>query len=414
MVYYCNTRNYKYFANMLKRRIFRVFIIVAGIAVFQVLGTIILARNLGKSEVGLYRLILSIIEVAVIGSLAGIDQSLVRFFSSPNIFLASYNWAGFVKRFFLAISLPVVVLLALILGLTYKLGFPGILFIILSSSVIVLILILASFLRSTENYEIAVFFSRMHFLLFFLFICGLLLTKNLSYTLVLSGYILSLAASVSISVYYCLKYLPQGSEKINLSVVKNGLYYFGIGLAIMSIINMGNLFIGKLLSYRDLAIYAVIASLMRLFEFVQVSSYHVLAPYFNRQKRIPVGRIIFSLAVAAVAIAVFYLSFGSLMVHYLFKGNYDEGIYLIPLFVAAGLLRTLYVMPASIIGGKCSQLILRRQFFVCCLVAAINAVLNMVLIRRFRLTGAALANLLSWALLLIASLFGTRNYYRNG
>ena len=70
---------------MLKKNISQVFIIIVSIALLQITGTILLARALPKPDMGLLRLVLTIVELASLISLMGIDYSLVRFFSSSEM-----------------------------------------------------------------------------------------------------------------------------------------------------------------------------------------------------------------------------------------------------------------------------------------------------------------------------------------
>ncbi len=397
---------------MIKKAITRVFTIITLIAVLQILTTIILARNLSKTEMGIYRLLLNIVEIASLLSLFGIDHSFVRFFSSAGISFSKYDWIKFLKKFFMA-SFAIVIFIASIAGLTYKLSFPAILFIVIVTPMIASIFMLSAFLRAMQKYQLAIFINRMNFVLFFIFLSALWIFKNITLVNVLTFYTFTAILANLIVVCYCLKNIPSGNTQIPLSVIKNGLYYFGNGISLILILQAGPLIIAKMLSYKDLALYTITASIMRIFEFIYDSCYHVLTPYLNVKTNAPAKKIFKVLLLMAFLTAIFYMLAGKMILHLLFKGLYDEGAYLLPLFIAIGTTRILYTLPASIIGGRSSESILRNQFFVMLSIAILNIILNYVLINKMALTGAAVANLISWILLFLITFSATQKYIIN-
>ena len=389
---------------MLKKLISRVFIIIAAIASFQILSTIILARYLPKPDMGLYRLILTIAEIGSLISLMGIDHSLVRFFSSSAVSINQYDWKKFLKSFSL-IPLFIIITLLLIVSPIYKFS-PFViagLFIILI--MLTYIFIFASLLRAGHRYELSIFLSRLNFIIFFLVLAGLYIFKNISFRNALLGYVLAATLANFIVIFFNVRNIPSGKNPIPASVLKNGFYYFGLGVAVLLITQTGFLMMGKMLTYKDIAVYAIIASTMRLFEFAQDSSYYVLAPYLNKETHIPKRKIFLRLFLVAMAIAVFYIFFAKPLIHFLFKGNYDEGIYLVRFFIGIGIVRTLFILPASIVGGRSSEGTLRNLFYLMISAAVFNIFLSYAMINKMGLTGAALASLITWTLLTSGSFF---------
>jgi len=167
-----------------------------------------------------------------------------------------------------------------------------------------------------------------------------------------------------------------------------------------------------MLTYKDLAIFAIISSTMRLFEFTQDSLYHVLVPYLNKKNRASVSRIFVKIIAIAIFIALIYILFSKYIIHFLFKGLYDEGIYLVPLLIGTGLVRTLYALPASIIGGRGSDSALRNLFYLMISAAGINVYLTYALIQKSGLWGVASANLITWCVIFLGSLFITRKHIK--
>ncbi len=397
---------------MLKRKISRVFLIITGIAALQIGGTIIIGRNLDKTDMGLYRLLLNIAELASLVSLLGIDQSFVRFFSSPKTSFTEYDWKRFLKKFFF-ISFTITMVINIIACRIYQINTLGFLFTTITAVMVTLIFIFSSLLRAMQKYELAIFFNRMNFILFFIFLLAIFITKNISLINLIILYALAtILANLSI-IYYSLKKIPCGKNPIPLSIIKNGAYYFLSGVSIILMPQAGPFIIAKALSLKDLAIYTVTLSIMRIFEFIQDSCFHVLAPYLNARKINSTKKIFSFLIFMALITGFFYTLFGKIILNFLFSGTYNGGFKLIPIFILIGITRILYTFPASIIGGRSSESALKKQAIGMAIVSVLNIILGLILIPKWGLEGAAFANLISWLLLFIMTLFITKRYFLN-
>lgn len=394
---------------MVRKLVSKVLLIIASLAFLQIIGTILLARNLPKQDMGFYRLLLTLIDLGVILGTIGIEHSLVRFFSSASVGIEEYNWKMFIKKFLLASSL-IAISISVIYAFIYKLSIPAIFFLTISITMISSILIFSSFLRAKEKYGLAIFFSRNIFLIFFILLTVIYALKCITIKNVIASYLVSAVLANMLAVSYFLKKTKNGNKIIPPSILKNGLYYFGIGVALLILLQTGNLIIGKVLSFRELAIFTVVASVMRLFEFAQDASYYVLTPHLNKSVNRSLKEIFLKLFCTGLLISLFYVIFAKPLVHFLFRGLYDEGLYLIPYFIGIGFVRTLFTLPASIIGGRSSAEALKNQLFITSLAALLNLGLSFTLINILQLKGVAIANLTSWVLLLSASLFLTRKY----
>ncbi len=397
---------------MLKKKISRVFLIITGIAALQIIGTIIIGRNLTKSDMGLWRLLLNIAELSSLISLLGLDQSFVRFFSSPKASFAEYDWKAFLRKYFF-ISFSITVLVNIIACRIYQLGALALLFTTITASMVALIFIFSSFLRAMQKYEVAIFFNRMNFVLFFIFLMFIFIGKNISLLNLFVFYaVATVAANLSI-IYYTFKKIPCGRKPIPLSIIKNGAYYFLSGVSIILMPQAGPFIIAKALSLKDLAVYTVTLSIMRIFEFIQDSCYHVLAPHLNARKPGSTKKIFSFLIFIAIITGVFYALFGKILLNFLFNGLYNEGFKLIPIFILIGIIRLLYSFPASIIGGRSSEGALKKQTIGMAIVSALNIILGLILIPKWGLEGAAIASLISWLLLFVMTLFITKRYFLN-
>ena len=266
---------------MVKKLVSKVFLIIVSLAFLQIIGTILLARNLPKQDMGFYRLLLTLIDLGVIFATIGVDYSIVRFFSSAAICIEDYNWKLFIKKLLLLSSL-IAISLSVIYGLIYQLSIPNLCFLTITITMVSSIFIFSSFLRAKEKYGLAIFFSRNIFLIFFIFLILIYTLKCVTIKNVTLSYLVSTILANLLAISYFVKKTKNGNKIIPPSIFKNGLYYFGIGVAMLTLLQTGNLIIGKVLSFRELAIFAVVASVMRLFEFIQDAAYYVLAPHFNK------------------------------------------------------------------------------------------------------------------------------------
>ena len=393
---------------MIKKSISRVFIVIVSIALLQILGTIILARNLTKDEMGLFRIILTIVDLGSLSCLAGMDHAFVRFFSSPGVSFKEYNWKSFLKK------LSGLSLLILILGTLVIEGFFHLKPFVVAGTVaaiamLAVVQMLAACSRAQQKYELAITFSRLHFVVFFIILLFLQHGGKLTFHNVILGFLIAvLAALVAVATTWGSRALS-GKIPIPVSVVKNGFYYFGIGFSTLLLLQFNYLLIGKMLSYRALAVYSVTASVMRLFEFIQDATYYILAPHLNKSMRLPAQKIFVRLFGVGLLAALFYVFFGQALIHFLLKGRYDEGFYLLPFFIITGVLRILYVVPVSLIGGRSSEATLRNQFRIIIVAVILNIGLSYAFIRLWGLAGAAGASIIIWALLLGATIIGTKH-----
>ena len=356
---------------------------------------------------GLFRLVLTIAEIGSILSLLGIDSALVRFLSTPEAPFEKYNWRSFLNLFSF-FSLCIALLISLLMGHIYKLNMPVTLSIFILIVIVASTIIFSALLRANHRYELSILFGRLNFIIFFSLLLALYFFKGISFNAAFAAYIAAAILSNLVIMHYSLRVLPCGTIPIPLSVLKSGLYYFGLSIAVVFIIQCGNLFVGKMLSFKDLAVFSIISATMRIFEFTQDSLYHVLVPYLNKKSRVSVTGIFVKISIIAIFIALVYLLFAKYIIHLFFKGLYDEGIYLVPLLICTGFVRTLSVLPASIIGGIGSDRILRNQFYLMILAAGINVCLIYTLIQKSGLWGVASANLITWCIIFLGSLLITR------
>ena len=175
---------------MLKKLISRVFMIISCIAALQILGTVILARNLEKSDMGLFRLVLTIAEIGSILSILGIDSALVRFLSTPEAPFKKYNWKSFLSYFSLFI-LFISTLISEIMSHIYKLSIFTTLGIFALVIMLGSTLIFSALLRANHKYELSMLLGRLNFVIFFFLLMTLYFFKGMSFNTAFASYLLA-------------------------------------------------------------------------------------------------------------------------------------------------------------------------------------------------------------------------------
>lgn len=380
---------------VIQKDIIKVFFIMAGVALFHVLNTLILARNLSLPDMGLFRIVLTLSGFIFILSLLGMDASFIRFFSreSPR----GYRWFPYVSSVWLFCAI-LATAAAVAAGHFYALG-PG----LIAAVVIATLLSLGnrfftSLLRAQKYFGLATFLEKGSSLAFFILLAVFMVQSSVTLGNAIVAYLVSAGLAVLVIIRIVFKLTPSGPNPLPAHLPRDGLIFFGILVTTMAMLNANQLFIPKMLSYESLAVYAVTLSVMRIFELSVNALYFVFAPSLNNKEPVESFKIIAFLTAVGLGIGALYLGFGRQIIHFLFKSKYDEGAKLIPLFVGTGFCRLLYVFPASIVGGRAPQETLRRLFYCNCLAAGLGLVLNYFFILKWALEGAALATFYTWIL----------------
>lgn len=230
---------------MVEKRISRVFLIISSIALIQVISTIILARSFSKTDMGLYRLVLTIGEFVAIFAILGLNGSFVRFFSrqSPD----AYDW----KRYSIIAITGCGLLSSLVIigaGIFYSLETIFILIAILIAIAALANMLFTSLLRAKRRYELAIFLARLNFLMFFLFLIILIILQKVSLKSSLALFSFSALITAVLIFMITFKKTPSGKKLIPPSVFKEGFIFLGLTLASITILRADQLFIGKMLS----------------------------------------------------------------------------------------------------------------------------------------------------------------------
>jgi O-antigen/teichoic acid export membrane protein len=383
-------------------RIGSVFGIVLVAALLQVLSQMLLARGLPKESVGIVSLLLGALPLLSTISLLGQNSATVRFIARSSG--ETYNIRAHVQRI-LTVVVPLSIAVGVIAGLFYALTFLSVLTLVVLVASQNVVLLVSGVERARHHYERAMLWRQMPVILTaLLFSVAFLATHmdliSVQWSLVLAfgvwgGWLAFKATSRSSS---------KGTEgsgdlrDVPSSVLREGLLFLGTGLSLSVMVGLDKLIIGKMLTYSDLAIYATVFATMKGFDFLFYSIGYVLMPSAGRMARVRLGRHFGGIALLAVALSSAYFFFGDDAVHILYAGRYDSGSYLILPFILSGVFKLFYSIPASFIGGRLPRVAVKQFMWLNFGTMAVNIVLDIVLILRMGLMGAAVATAIAWGM----------------
>jgi O-antigen/teichoic acid export membrane protein len=377
------------------KRISNVFTILGITVGFGLLKNILLARELSKSDFGLFTLIMTLVGFIYPIVMLGQQNTIVRFFSkhSPS----DYNWNKFIQKLYL-ISVPLVFLFIYISSFFFYfslLAFFFLLIVILSSIAADLYTYL---LRAIGQYESSIFLHRSIRIIFPLALIALLyLNKFYLNTIFLVFGAIYILHSLIIVLYTHNK-TPYGTNQIPKSNYKEGLFILGSDFSLLVVISVDKLFIGRLVNFEELGVYFAIYSLMRIFELALHSIDYVLIPYSNKVENLNIKKMMIQVSGIGLLISGFYIIFGKLITHFVYSGKYDDGYYLILFFSLIGFLRLLYVVPSSIITGRLESKALKLTVFYNTIFMVLNIIIAFIFITIWQLKGAIISTSIIWLL----------------
>lgn len=370
--------------------------IMGSASVCTLLSNVLIARMLSKADMGLFSLIISLVMLFSTIALLGRSNALARYFSKRD--LAEFNWRKELRRTW-PLSLLIIVILVLCSQIIYRL--PSVYFFVITIISLIFVyiqLISGGIIRPQRKYNLAMF-SQKGFV--FLFIILLLAsTKFGSPTLnrLLLLYSFSLAIFGIFTFGLASSKFVNGPTDIPKEVRMESLLFWGINISLIAIRSLDKLFIGKLISYDDLAIYVAIFTVMGLYELSSMSLGYVLLPHFGGKKRIYLTRHVSQAALIAAGVSCLYLIWGKKIVHFVYSGKYDEGIPIIAFFILAGICKVLYAIPSSMIGGRLEKKALQLTFYLNAASVLLHIIFLFWFISIWGLKGAAGATLAIWFL----------------
>jgi len=363
-------------------------------AFIQALNTIIVARVLNKEDFGLYSFLFSsvvpiVVQVVVLGQ----NSSVVRYFSKYNF--QKFQW----KKYFgimAAVFFALMSILVFIICLFYKLNFYYFFCLLLSIFSSAILILISSFLRSRKDFILAIFFERISvpIFLFFIAISFLFNLKDINPFVALKT--ISYFLPFLIMLFLFFKNEKVGTRKIERSIYSDGLLLWGLGLAVLVITRIDVLFIAKLIDFNAVAVYSIMLMFTQIYDFAYGAVGSVYTQRFSSQYvPHPINFLLKVFGIATV-ISSFYLLAGRPLLHFLFNGKFDDGMFLLIPFCILGCLKLTYIYPSCYFVGKSKSNSLKLFMNFEVLGIGLKAILLILGLRYFGLLGAATSGILIW------------------
>ncbi len=381
-------------------RVGNVFAVIVVGALLQVLTQAVLARSLPKADVGLISLILGALPLFSTLTLLGQDTAIVRYLSRHEA--SGFDLKAHAARV-LAVVVPIGGALGLAGGIYYafpRLPLATIITLVAAQN---LILVLTAFLRARHRYEAAIVARHLPVIGSAVTLAVLFWSGTLDLTSALVTLLAAYAVSAVVTALLPWNRAPgtaasTGSVRIPSRVIREGFLFLGLGVSLSVMVSIDRLVISRLMTMSDLAVYSTIFAVTKGFDFLFYAVGYVLMPAIGRAGNMSLRKPAAAVAGVAILSAAAYLMFGDEVVHLLFAGRYDTGSYLIPAFVLSGVLKLFYSIPSSYISGGAPTRAVRQFMVTNLFTMALNVVLDIILIGRMGLMGAALATALAWLL----------------
>lgn len=392
---------------MVKNRLRNVFIIIASAFPFAILRNVILGRELNETDMGLMSLLITIIGFVYPVALFGQHNGLVRFLSKGDN-TSVYNWKAFNLNIVLLGSIFSFIS-SLVFLVIYKLTLLALVFLTIAITASLIGDLYKEVPRSIGRFEISLLLQRSERYIFPIVLILLYFFNSFNLTTIFVSFAFLYILYLFGIIFYTYKTCPNGTKKFPSDVYKDGLFFWGSDLSLIALVSIDKFFIAKLCSIEDLAVYFSTFTITRLYDIVSQAVEYVLLPYSNKVQKINIKKIFIYVGSIALAVTIFYLLAGAKLQEIVYKGKYNQGIELIPWFCIVGIVRSFYIIPSSIIGGRLGQTALRLFFYFNFSMLGLNIILGILFTYQWKLFGAILATLVVWFL---RAIFGFIIMYR--
>lgn len=366
------------------------------------LANVYLGRNLSKEDMGSFKLIMIIAMLVTNISLLGQNTNLVRFFCREG--LDNYNWKSSFKTIF-SISFLISLFLVPSIGFFYNINSNLIISIYLISFSLIGIELYSSIQLSKFRYHISTIFKESPRILFPILLITSIFFINLSIInvlilLALSYFVVFLVSITSFSTNNTIS-----SKKVPPKVFYQGLYFLVLNFILSALMSFDMLIIGKILDRRELGVYWVVFNLMRGFELAFIALTRVYIPKFSHPDRFKITNSMFIVLIFSGLLSLLYLFAGKPVLHLLYEGKYDEGAYLISIFVFSGVMRLFYSIPLSLIQSRGKNISLGLLGVSGLITVLLSSLLCVFLTYKWGNAGAALSTIFAWTTISLLSLF---------
>ena len=359
------------------------------------LAVLLLGRRLSREDFGYMNLWISALNVLGSVSLLGFPNALVRNF--PRERLAESAWPR-LGRPFIGLTLLVSAIGALVFDLIYHLPPRDALWLFAASAFIGQSQHPATVLQIFRRFSIAQGMLTLWRPLFLLAVLGALAVDQFTVQWLLPW--VALAGCIQLLVSEaCARNMPRGPHPVSLRAMwGDAMVFSGLYVAAILLTRLDAFFLAKLLDLEALGLYAALSFFtLTGYGVVAIAVGQVLRPKLASRERIATNRLTWGLAVLGALVGALLAWVSPWLVPAVFSSRYSgdhRGV--VALLALSGLFQVLYAVPSSRIGVLSSAQSLRLFLPVSLSALVIDAILLIVLVPHFGLSGAALASALTW------------------
>lgn len=356
---------------------------------------LLLARAMTQEEYGRVSLANILINLTAYLGLVGLNSAVVR--AIPREELQVMNWRADVPRV-AGVALVIVLTITGLAGILYRFSPAETALMALAGWFFALSVAGSALLMIERRFASSQLWLYLWRILLLLG-SGLLLGLGVLHTrAVLVIYALAGAVQVG-GLWVTLRAHPGGDRPLPVSrIVREGLLFFGLFLTSTLMLRLDAFLLAGIVNPAALGRYAAASNIaLTGYGVLSLGVSQVLMPRVASGEPLHLKRLLGLLGVGGSLAALALTLFGTPLIHALYANRYP-GDYrpLIGLLCAAGMTQVMYVVPSALLGVRAPLALLRAFLLVNVVSVAINGGLNLWLIPRWGLEGAAVATLLSW------------------
>ena len=337
--------------------------VITGVSQVCFMGAnVLLGRHLTPSDLGVWVLANTLIQLTAYLGLFGLNSALVR--SVPLADLARYDWQAGIGRVALlsaAITTAVMVGAAVYYHLSPLLAF----LLIVAAWLFSLTVAGSALLTIQRRFAISQLLLYLWRPLLLVAGVGLILAKALSTNAILATYVIAGIIQVA-ALGVALRRSPAGREPLPTArLVGEGLLFFGLFLTGTLMLRLDQLLIAKLVSKAALARYSVAGNIaLTGYGVMSLGVAQVLNPRVASGEPLKLGRLTALLLLVGGAAAAVLTLWGTPLIHGLYLHKYNgDFTRLLGLFCLTGLVQVAYVVPSSVLGVRAPLSRLRLFLF---------------------------------------------------
>ena len=365
----------------------------AGLSIITLSATALLFRQLPAADAGTLALVLALVEILSLLGLLGQNVVITRRYSKLDP--QGYSWKDDLRTITL-MAVPIVMIGVLVASIIYDLELAALAYIGYASAVLVPTLALIWMLNAHGRYVWSSLLIRLPNTLLAVPALLILLAPsmtNLNSILGLHAFVLLIVPLLSL--WLARSNIKSGPIRIGSIERRQGLYFLASQASLLLSFQGVIAVAGALLSPGRLAVFAAVAILFRTFKLARNILSMVIPPEIIREEHPSYSRMFAGTVIIASVGGLLTQLLGPQLVHFLYRGKYDDGTFLIFWMAFAGALLVLGVLPRSYILAKLEWARLRP--FILVQISVMLAVLlaGIWMVLRFELLGVALATTLT-------------------